>query len=164
MTHHPVSFCIATPDLYAMSTPETVVSPSAPLILLVDDEPKVLYKLSKPLRKGGFRVVTACDGRKALECAAAERPDFVLMDVMMPHMDGFEVLKILKRDPETASIPVGMLMAMPAVIADHKAISGRGEFFRSDEIEVVVIKPLLKEPAELVAALHAWFLKHPREA
>lgn len=140
-----------------MSMSESVTPPTAPLILLVDDETGVLRWLEKPLRKAGFRVMTACDGLGALERAAAERPDFVLLDVMMPHMDGFEVLRIWKSSLETASIPVGMLVGKPAIAADYKAISRRREFYRSDAIELVVIKPLLKDPMELVRALQQWF-------
>jgi len=143
-----------------MSTRDPVPSPAAPLILLVDDEPAVLRRLEKPLRKAGFRVVTACDGLGALERAAAERPDFVLLDVMMPYMDGFEVLKTWKSNPESASIPVAMLEAMPADVADYKAINGQGERWQAVDVEFSVIKPLLKDPAELADALRAWFAAH----
>jgi len=63
------------------------------------------------LERHGYHVVTAHDGKEALEKVAAEKPDLVVLDVMMPYMDGFEVLRHLRRDPATAELPVIMLTA-----------------------------------------------------
>jgi two-component system alkaline phosphatase synthesis response regulator PhoP/two-component system response regulator VicR len=63
------------------------------------------------LERAGYEVVTAFDGKDALEKVEAERPDLVVLDVMMPFIDGFEVLRRLKADPDTAEIPVLMLTA-----------------------------------------------------
>jgi two-component system alkaline phosphatase synthesis response regulator PhoP/two-component system response regulator VicR len=63
------------------------------------------------LVKEGYEVVTASNGREALEKVAAEKPDLIIMDVMMPEMDGFGALKILKENSATAAIPVIMLTA-----------------------------------------------------
>ena len=57
------------------------------------------------LQRAGYEVVTAFDGKEALEKVKAEKPDLVVLDVMMPFMDGFEVLRNLKANPETAEIP-----------------------------------------------------------
>jgi two-component system alkaline phosphatase synthesis response regulator PhoP/two-component system response regulator VicR len=59
----------------------------------------------------GYRVTTACDGQEALDKIGRDRPDMVLLDVMMPRVDGFEVLRRMKADPGTAEIPVLMLTA-----------------------------------------------------
>lgn len=80
-------------------------------ILIVDDEPDVLELVGSNLRRAGFEVATAEDGREALEKAARLRPALVVLDVMLPGMAGTEVCKLLKRDPATASIPVIMLTA-----------------------------------------------------
>ena len=61
------------------------------------------------LRQGGFTVLTAVDGEEALRMTRAERPDLVLLDLIMPKLQGFEVLKMLKEDPATAPIPVIVL-------------------------------------------------------
>ena len=80
-------------------------------ILAVDDERHIVRLVEVNLQRAGYEVVTAYDGREALEKVKAEKPDLVVLDVMMPYMDGFEVLKNLKADPETAEIPVIMLTA-----------------------------------------------------
>ncbi|MCG9893852.1 MAG: response regulator [Fimbriimonadaceae bacterium] len=63
------------------------------------------------LEREGYQVVTAFDGKDGLEKVAAEKPALLVLDVMMPYMNGFEVLKALKRDPATADLPVIMLTA-----------------------------------------------------
>ena len=80
-------------------------------ILAVDDERHIVRLVEVNLQRAGYEVVTAYDGREALEKVKSENPDLVVLDVMMPYMDGFEVLKNLKSDPETAEIPVIMLTA-----------------------------------------------------
>jgi two-component system, OmpR family, alkaline phosphatase synthesis response regulator PhoP len=80
-------------------------------ILAVDDEKHIVRLVEVNLQRAGYNVVTAYDGREALEKVKSEKPDLVVLDVMMPYMDGFEVLKNLKADPETAEIPVIMLTA-----------------------------------------------------
>jgi DNA-binding response OmpR family regulator len=80
-------------------------------ILVVDDEEDILHFLELVLREKGYDVVTAANGHEALTTAQIERPDLVLLDIMMPQMDGWEVLKLLRIDDDTASIPVAMLSA-----------------------------------------------------
>jgi two-component system alkaline phosphatase synthesis response regulator PhoP/two-component system response regulator VicR len=80
-------------------------------ILAVDDERHIVRLVEVNLQRAGYEVVTAYDGREALEKVKSENPDLVVLDVMMPYMDGFEVLKHLKAEPETAEIPVIMLTA-----------------------------------------------------
>lgn len=80
-------------------------------ILAVDDEKAIVRLVQVNLEREGYEVVTAYDGREALEKVASERPDLIVLDVMMPYMDGFEVLQQLKKSPETRDIPVIMLTA-----------------------------------------------------
>lgn len=80
-----------------------------PRILLVEDDRFLRRAAEAALRQGGFTVVTAGDGEEALQVARAGVPDLVLLDVIMPKLQGFDVLEALKRDPATASIPVIML-------------------------------------------------------
>ena len=80
-------------------------------ILVVDDEDDILHFLELVLREKGYEVVTASGGHEALTKAQLERPDLVLLDIMMPQMDGWEVLKLLRVDEETSDIPVAMLSA-----------------------------------------------------
>jgi two-component system alkaline phosphatase synthesis response regulator PhoP/two-component system response regulator VicR len=80
-------------------------------VLAVDDEPHIRRLVEVNLQRAGYRVGTACDGQEALERIREEPPDMVVLDVMMPRMDGFELLRRLKADPGTAEIPILMLTA-----------------------------------------------------
>src|SRR6202521_6085052 len=80
-------------------------------ILAVDDERSIVRLIQVTLEKHGHQVVTAFDGKEALERVAVEQPDMIVLDVMMPYLDGFEVLRNLKKDPDTRDIPVIMLTA-----------------------------------------------------
>ena len=80
-------------------------------ILVVDDEPAVVRLVELNLTQEGHQVRTASDGEAALTSIADTRPDLVVLDVMMPKLDGFETLKRLKSDPATADIPILMLTA-----------------------------------------------------
>ena len=78
-------------------------------IMLVDDEESIRATLSDVLSDEGFRVITAADGDSALAQIEANAPDLIILDVMMPVLDGFQTLRLLKEKPETASIPIIML-------------------------------------------------------
>ena len=75
-------------------------------ILIVDDEPDILFVLTTAVRKNGYLVDTASNGLEALEKIKAAHPDAVIMDIMMPKMDGNTVNLKLKENPATAGIPV----------------------------------------------------------
>lgn len=81
-------------------------------ILLIEDDPDIQKMVQLSLKyQGGHSVSVASGGQEGLVKARAERPDLILLDVMMPEMDGYEVCQRLKADPETASIPVVFLSA-----------------------------------------------------
>ncbi|MCF7908500.1 MAG: response regulator [Candidatus Omnitrophica bacterium] len=78
-------------------------------ILVIDDEEDFSFFLKKNLARLDYKVLVASNGRKGLQLARRHKPDLILLDVMMPGIDGFEVLKSLKTGKETLSIPVIML-------------------------------------------------------
>jgi CheY-like chemotaxis protein len=78
-------------------------------VLIIDDEPFVLKAFKRWLESKGKNVITAINGGKGLERAKDDKPDAILLDILMPGMDGKEVLRRLKVDPVTAPIPVIML-------------------------------------------------------
>lgn len=80
-------------------------------ILIVDDEKDIVKMLDYNLKKEGFRTVAASEGEGALDKAAREHPDLILLDLMLPEVDGLDVCKTLKKEPKTAGIPVIMLTA-----------------------------------------------------
>ena len=82
----------------------------------MDDEPEAVELVEFNLKKAGFDVITAADGAQALKKARSVSPDLIVLDLMMPEIDGLEVCKILRRDPATARIPIIMLTAKAAEV------------------------------------------------
>ncbi|MDY6965420.1 MAG: response regulator [Halobacteriota archaeon] len=91
-------------------------------ILIVDDEIDTLTPLKKALEVEGYAVVDAMDGLSALEKARSERPDLILLDLMLPEMDGYEVCQKLRGDPLTDHIPIVMLTCVGEVDSKVKGI------------------------------------------
>jgi len=87
-----------------------------PRILVVDDEPDVLDLVTYNLGQAGFQTETAADGAEALRKARSSAPDLILLDLMLPEMDGLEVCKLLRRDTKTSAIPIIMLTARASEI------------------------------------------------
>jgi DNA-binding response OmpR family regulator len=85
-------------------------------ILIVDDEPDALELVAYNLKQAGFSVVTAKDGAEALEKVKSASPDLIVLDVMLPEMDGFALCRVFKNAPVTAGIPIIMLTAKAAEI------------------------------------------------
>jgi len=85
-----------------------------PKILVVDDEPDAVELIEFNLKSAGYDVVTAPDGEEALTKARAVLPALIILDVMLPEVDGMEVCKILRRDPRTSVVPIIMLTAKAA--------------------------------------------------
>jgi CheY-like chemotaxis protein len=80
-------------------------------VLLVEDEPDIMLIARAALKRAGLNVITATDGVAALTAVASDRPDLILLDWMMPELDGFETCARLKADPATHDIPVVFLTA-----------------------------------------------------
>jgi diguanylate cyclase (GGDEF)-like protein len=110
-------------------------------VLVVDDDPDVARFVEVNLRSAGYDVSVASDGEEALERALELRPDLVLLDVMMPKLDGFEVAQRLRRDPRTSSSSIIMLTA--------KALSADKVLGLSSGADDYIIKPF--DPVELLA-------------
>jgi DNA-binding response OmpR family regulator len=97
------------PSPYIFHTPCFILYFMPPLILVVDDEPKVARLARDYLEKNGFRVLTAADGQTALAIARREKPDLLILDLMLPQMDGREVCRSLRRESD---VPIIMLTAL----------------------------------------------------
>lgn len=80
-------------------------------ILIVEDEESLLKLESILLTSKGYSVTGVMDGKSALEAVAANKPDLIILDIMLPELDGFEVCRRIKENPETSYIPVVMLTA-----------------------------------------------------
>lgn len=76
------------------------------LILIADDSPTEIYVLKKILEKHGHQIITAEDGEQAIEITQQKQPDLILMDVVMPKLNGFQATRRLSKEPDTQDIPV----------------------------------------------------------
>lgn len=112
-------------------------------VLIADDDPLLRDLLMHKLSAAGYAVIAAEDGRQALDQCHQQRPDLVVLDGMMPIADGFEVLRRLKADPETAGLPVIMLTALRR----EEDIVGALKLGAADYL----VKPFI--PDELVARI-----------
>lgn len=103
--------------IQAQSTPlkENNLSPTAETILIVDDSPDNLHILGRILSDRGYKVNPAVDGQLALQFVQSTPPDLILLDIMMPKMDGYQVCKQLKASPTTKDIPVIFISALNEV-------------------------------------------------
>lgn len=79
------------------------------LVLVVDDSPTEQHVLTRVLEKNGFETLVASDGEEAINMASSSQPDLILMDVVMPGMNGFQATRQLSRNPDTSAIPVVMV-------------------------------------------------------
>lgn len=117
-------------------------------ILLVDDEESNLKLLSKWLIPLGYDIKLAANGEEAVQQAREHRPDLIILDVIMPIMDGYEVCRILKADPESRNIPIIMVTALLEKESKLKGLSVSANDFLSkpiDQVELTVrVKNLLK--------------------
>jgi len=113
-------------------------------ILLVDDEPDILEILEYNLSKEGFCVYKAGNGRDAIALAMETEPHMIILDLMMPEMDGFAVLDALKANPDTAHIPVIVSTAKELTVEERGRLQGqiqtllqKGDFMSDEFIEEV---------------------------
>ena len=114
-------------------------------VLIIDDEEDILWTVKKSLEvMGNYDVETVQDGRKGLGAAKKARPDVILLDITMPKMDGFEVLKLLKGDSVTARIPVIMFSARE----DEEAKIEASQLYDEDYAVKGLEMPLLKQKIE----------------
>ncbi len=114
-------------------------------VLCIDDDPLVRQLLTLTLEKSGFVPLTAPDGTTGLALAATERPRLIVVDIMMPGLDGFEVCRRLRADPRTAAIPLVILTAGADPKLNVKAFQAGADLALS--------KPF--DPAKLIATLRA---------
>jgi DNA-binding response OmpR family regulator len=110
-------------------------------VLVVDDEPDVVTFIERTLKSEGFEVACAYDGIGALDLVSSEKPDLILLDIMMPMMSGYEVCEQIKANPETQHIPV-------ICLSSAHTPDARAQSLRVGALTLIT-KPFM--PAELIA-------------
>jgi DNA-binding response OmpR family regulator len=103
-------------------------------ILVCDDEAHILHAVAFKLKAGGYEIVTANNGREAIEWLEANTPDFVITDCQMPHVDGIGLCRYLRGRPQTATVPVVMLTAKALELSEQLVKHELG-------IDTVMMKP-----------------------
>ncbi len=110
-------------------------------VLVIDDEKDFCYFVKKNLEAiSNYKIITVTKGKKGIQIARKEKPDLILLDIMMPGMDGFEVLKRLKRNEKTMNIPVIMLTAKDEDDSKIKALGSFCNDYIVKPVENVVLK------------------------
>ena len=128
-------------------------------ILVVDDVMVNIRLLEAKLASEYFNVITAMNGEKALELALAERPDLVLLDVMMPGMDGFEVCKRMKSDPRTADIPVVMVTALSDIADRVRGLQAGADDFLTKPVNDTALFARVRSLVRLKRMMEEWRLR-----
>jgi len=124
---------------------------NAQKVLLVDDDPDFVEAIQTLVVKAGYKVDVAYGGKEGLEKVGSFKPDIVILDVMMPEMDGHAVCEKLKADPATSRIPVILLTA----VADHVTTSTyTHRDMLESEAEDYIPKPV--QPEELLNRIKSW--------
>lgn len=118
-------------------------------ILVVDDEPLTQNLMRMMLEPVGFRVSSAMDGVEALESVKKQKPDIMILDVMMPKMDGIEVCRRLREHPETAEMPIMMFSGKTSFTAEQEGLDAGANCYRFKPIGradlIETLQDLLKQ-------------------
>lgn len=124
-----------------------------PLVLVADDDPDILLLMTLTLERDGYDVVAAKDGLSALEAAVERAPHLVLLDLMMPGLDGYEVTRRLRREPTTKNLPIVIVTAAAEESQAARALEAGADAYMK--------KPF--SPRELLAKTAALILeRRPR--
>lgn len=121
-----------------------------PYILIVDDDPDILDGISAVLETQPYRLATARDGKKCLELLAQEIPDLLILDLLMPRMDGWGVIREMRGDPRYADVPI---MVLTTVVEDASRRRYELETGLAMDVQDYAQKPVA--PAELLKRVRA---------
>lgn len=124
-------------------------------ILVVDDEPDLVELLSFNLRTAGYDVIAAADGLGALELAQRQQPDLILLDLMLPELDGISVCEILRGHPATATIPIIMLTAWSSDLSRQLGLAAGADEYLTKPFAAAQVMGRVKSLLAVAAATAA---------
>ncbi len=114
-------------------------------IAIIEDEQSLLWALCDQLSSDKYEILTALDGKFGLEMVKKQKPDLILLDIILPKLDGFSVLRALKKDPKTKKIPVVILSNLAQDIDKEKGIKlGAEKYLVKTEIEIGDLPKIIK--------------------
>lgn len=116
-----------------------------PKVLIIDDDAGIREVLSEGLVLQGFLATCASSGRQGLDLLKNERPDVIILDVMMPGLDGFQVCRTLKESPETSQIPIVFLTARAAPADVQRGLSLGADDYLSKPIDIYELADRLRK-------------------
>jgi len=122
-----------------------------PYILIVDDDPDILEGITTILKTQPYRLATARDGKKCLEMIQKETPDLLILDLLMPRMDGWGVIRELRSEPCYANLPI---MILSTVVEDASRRRYELETGLAMEVQEYVQKPA--RPSDLLRCVEKW--------
>jgi PAS domain S-box-containing protein len=143
------------PTVDVGAPPQSLLIDSTPTVLVVEDDTQISELLKVTLESEGMNVLTAASGEVAIRTARQELPDLISLDIRLPDLDGFEVLQLLKRDPETADIPVVIVSVVSE--REHGLALGAVDYVTKpvDAYKLLdVVNRILKESDVVVVADH----------
>jgi len=117
-------------------------------ILVVDDEPSILETIKFHLEISDYDVLSAVDGMEALKLARTEKPDLILLDLMLPKMDGFKVCKMLKMDRRYKNIPIVMLTAKAGSIDEVEGYQSGADAYVKKPFDLEALGSVVEEMLE----------------
>ena len=115
----------------------------SPKILVVDDEAAIVEGLCEALDLLGYQACAAFDGQQALDSIEEDRPDLVVMDVLMPRLDGIQALRMVRRNPATKDLPVIILTALGSDVSIVEGIKAGATMYLTKPVEVSKIAALI---------------------
>jgi twitching motility two-component system response regulator PilH len=144
----PDKFSASTPAYAPASNPANRTRATRGTILLVEDDRSIRRYLEVILQRAGYCVITAADGLEAMKAALASSIDAVVTDAIMPHLNGYELCRFLRRHPKLSSLPVVLLSGLERADSSHE---------EEDRANVYLAKPV--RPEELTGCLARLLLK-----
>lgn len=114
-------------------------------ILIVDDEPDIVKVIQHRLETEMYKTAVAYDGQQALEKVKSEKPNLIILDIIMPKTDGFAVCQKIKKDPETAKIPIVILTAKTALSDKEQGFSYGAEAYLTKPFDLEELVNLVKQ-------------------
>ena len=127
---------------------------SDPRVLIADDDQDILRLVQRRLSRRGYEITTATNGQEALDAVAADAPDAVVLDWLMPKVTGSEACKLIKGDPRTATIPVVLLTARATEGDIEEGLASGADAYLTKPFDIYELDAMLRQVIQIASAKH----------